>query len=115
MQLGGEVADVVDAVRMLVHIHPSLSRAGIGEAGHFASKRFIMVRPPSIGVVAQADVAGNAAHALRLRCPARFPFVLVEVGNLGWRDVFVRRAFEEIFGFGKVRSEVGISVIKQVV
>ena len=61
------------------------------------------------------DVAGNAAHAFWFACPARFPFVLVEVGNLGWFDVFVRGAFEEVFGFGKVRGEVGIPVVKQVV
>ena len=30
LHLGGEVADVVDAVGMLVHIHPSLRRSGIG-------------------------------------------------------------------------------------
>lgn len=61
------------------------------------------------------DIAGNTAHALRFACPTRFSFVSIEIGNLVWRDVFVRRAFEEIFGFGKVGREVGISVVEQVV
>ena len=68
--LGGEVADVVDAVRMLVHIHPSLRRTGIVQARHVGSESRIVVGIPSntspagqltlwimIAIIADADVA----------------------------------------------------------
>ena len=115
-QLRSKVADVVDAVGMLVHIHPSFSRAGIVQAGHLTSKIGIISATPSIGVVADANVAGNTAHSFRFAGPACFArFVFVEPFDLVGVDVNIRRAFEEIFGFGEIRSQLGILGIQQVV
>ena len=66
---------------------------------------------PSVGIIADANIAGNAADAGS--GPCRVVSILFKVSSLLRRGVFVRRALEDVLRLGEVIGEVRIPFIEQ--
>ncbi len=102
LELRGEAACIVDAVRMFIGIYPGLGGARIIQAGHFLGVIRVVAAGPGVGVITDTDVTGDGAGALG---PATGPLLRA--------DLHVRGAFEDVLGIGEVGGEVGVFGIQQ--